>query len=136
MNPELLAHIGQQTGSELLFQVLHNGETLAEVNRTVTAGAAFRTPAVRELVPFCDRLQLSEELATLHLPIVEHFCSILKREGVLRAHANYEGRRDGRDRARPRLPPLHALRAQRLGGRGGLLQQPRGGVAVDGLGCV
>ena len=44
----------------------------------MTVGAAFRIPAA--LVPFCDRLQLSEKLATLHLPTVEHFCSILKSE--------------------------------------------------------
>ena len=47
-----------------------------------------------------------------------------------------EDRRNGRDRPRPRLPALHALRAQGLGGRGGLLQQPRGGVAVNGVGSI
>ena len=47
-----------------------------------------------------------------------------------------EDRRNGRDRPRPRLPALHALRTQGLGGRGGLLQQPRGGVAVDGVGSI
>jgi hypothetical protein len=73
----LLAHIGQQTGTEFFVEVLHNGESLTKIDGTVAANAPLGVPAVSELVPFRDALHLAEELAAPHAAIVEQFCSIL-----------------------------------------------------------
>jgi hypothetical protein len=74
----LSAHIGQQAGTEFFLEILHNGLSLTKIYGTVASGAPFGIPAVSELVPFRDGLHFAEELASLHLPIVEQFCSILK----------------------------------------------------------
>ena len=42
----------------------------------MTAGTAFRNPPARNLVPPGGGPNLSQEFATLHVLIIEHFCSI------------------------------------------------------------
>jgi hypothetical protein len=37
----LPAHIGEQTGAELFLEILHNSESLTEINGSVASGAAF-----------------------------------------------------------------------------------------------
>ena len=64
--------------------------------------------------------------------IVHHLIRALEAGGEsAAAELGREARRQGRDRPRAGLPPLHALRAQEARGRGALLQRPRPELAGD-----
>jgi hypothetical protein len=63
----LPAHIGQQAGTKLLLQILHNRKPTADVDGTVTARASLRVPAISELPLFRGRFHLTKKLAALHL---------------------------------------------------------------------
>jgi hypothetical protein len=78
-------HVRQQAGPEFLLEVLYDSKPVANVERPVTARAAFRNPAIRELVPPGHGFHLAKKLAALHLSIIEHFCSI-RNAGVIRGH--------------------------------------------------
>jgi hypothetical protein len=76
--------------AELFLEIFHYGEADANVERAVAAGAAFRRPAIRKPVPSGGGSYLAQELAALHISIIEHFCSIYN-AGVTSANGAASG---------------------------------------------
>jgi hypothetical protein len=48
LNPQLLAHVGQQTGAKFFLKILHNRVSLTEIKCTEAPDAALGIPAVSE----------------------------------------------------------------------------------------